>query len=71
MTPILRLASLVTTAFLAAASSACSTESRTAEGPTVPNENHGIVAGTLEATAALQLTRKRAFCLDSKVAAFS
>lgn len=51
MSPIFRRASLITTAFLAAASTACSTESHTPDSPTVPNESQGIVAGTLEATA--------------------
>ena len=55
MSPIVRLTALATSAFLAAAASACSSPTPAA-APDSPNDapadgNRGIVAGTLEATA--------------------
>lgn len=51
MNSIFRLASLTTTAFLAAASTACTDGTAVADPVNPPTNNQGIVAGTLEATA--------------------
>lgn len=50
MNPVIRLTALVTSAFLAAAASACTTEEQAPVQS--PAQTGGIVAGTLEATAA-------------------
>lgn len=51
MNSIIRLASLTATAFLAAASTACDDGTAVADPVNPPNNNQGIVAGTVEATA--------------------
>lgn len=53
MNPVIRLATLAATAFLAAATTGCSNEGAApVENATPAGSNNGIVAGTLEATAA-------------------
>lgn len=51
MSPVLRLAGLLTTAFLAAAASACRNEAAVVDVHTPPQASGGLLAGTLEATA--------------------
>ena len=53
MNPIIRLATLTATAFLAAATTtACSNEATQPSDTVAPGANPGIVAGSLDATAA-------------------
>lgn len=51
MSPVLRLAGLLTSAFLAAAGSACRNEATVVDVQTPPQTSGGLLAGTLEATA--------------------
>lgn len=51
MNPVIRLTTLVASAFLAAATTACSNEVSPLENATPHGSNSGIVAGTLEVTA--------------------
>lgn len=52
MNPVIRLATMVTAAFLAAATAGCSNEAAPVENAVPNGANSGIVAGTLEVTAA-------------------